>query len=38
MESARKRERELKGKNRSKKELLIKSVNPTFSELDPKTI
>jgi putative endonuclease len=38
MASARKRERELKGKNRSKKELLIKAVNPTFSELNPETI
>jgi putative endonuclease len=33
MTSARKRERELKGKNRAKKELLIRSMNPTFSEL-----
>jgi putative endonuclease len=38
MRSARKRERELKGENRAKKELLIKSVNPTFSEIDPKII
>ena len=38
MTSARKRERELKGKNRAKKQLLIKSVNPNFSELDPKNI
>jgi putative endonuclease len=36
--SARRRERELKGKNRLKKELVIKSVNPTFSEIGPKTI
>ncbi len=38
MASARKRERELKGKTRAKKERLIKSVNPTFSEIDPKII
>jgi putative endonuclease len=38
MASARIRERELKGKNRSKKELLIRLTNPTFSELDPKMI
>jgi putative endonuclease len=36
--SARERERELKGKSRAKKESLIRSVNPTFSELDPKII
>jgi putative endonuclease len=36
--SARKRERELKGKSRLKKDLLIKAVNPTFSELDPKIV
>ena len=35
LESARKREREIKGKSRSKKDLLIKSQNPTFSELFP---
>ena len=33
LESARKRERELKGKSRAKKDLLIKSQNPSFSEL-----
>ena len=38
MASARKRERELKGKNRAKKDLLIKLFNPTFSDLDPKII
>ena len=38
MGSARERERELKGKNRAKKELLIKGINPTFSEIDSKTI
>jgi putative endonuclease len=38
MASARKRERELKGKSRAKKDLLIKALNPTFSDLDPKTI
>ena len=38
MASARRRERELKGKSRSKKDLLIRSLNPTFSELDPRNI
>jgi len=38
MASACKRERELKGKTRAKKEFLIKSVNPTFSEIDSKII
>ena len=35
MATARQRERELKGKSRAKKDLLIKSVNPSFSELNP---
>jgi putative endonuclease len=35
MGSARRRERELKGKNRAKKDLLIKSINPSFTELNP---
>lgn len=34
---ARKRERELKGKSREKKELLIRTTNPTFNELNPET-
>jgi putative endonuclease len=33
--SARRRERELKGKSRSKKDLLIKSLNPSLTELNP---
>ena len=33
--SARRRERELKGKSRAKKDLLIKSLNPSFTEIDP---
>jgi predicted GIY-YIG superfamily endonuclease len=32
------RERELKGKSRAKKDLLIKSLNPTCSDLDLKTL
>ena len=32
---ARVRERELKGKSRAKKDLLIKSLNPFFAELNP---
>ena len=36
--AARQRERELKGKSRAKKELLIRSVNPSFSELSPELI
>ena len=35
MASARKRERELKGKSRSKKDLLIRASNPDLSELNP---
>jgi predicted GIY-YIG superfamily endonuclease len=35
MESARKRERELKGKSRAKKDMLINALNPSFSELAP---
>jgi putative endonuclease len=35
MASARKREREIKGKSRAKKEQLIKVTNPSFSELSP---
>ena len=35
LDSARKRERELKGKSRAKKDFLIKSHNPNFSELMP---
>ena len=38
MDSARRRERELKGKSRAKKDLLIKSVNPNFAELSPELI
>jgi putative endonuclease len=38
IEAVKKRERELKGKTRAKKDLLIKSINPTLSDLDPKTI
>jgi putative endonuclease len=33
IEAAKKRERELKGKSRAKKNLLIESMNPSFSEL-----
>ncbi len=33
--SARRRERELKGKSRAKKDLLIKSLNPYFTEINP---
>lgn len=33
--SARRRERALKGKSRAKKDLLIKSLNPSFTEIDP---
>jgi putative endonuclease len=35
MASARKREREIKGKSRSKKDQLIKMENSSFSELSP---
>ena len=35
MASARKRECELKGKSRSKKDLLIRASNPDLSELNP---
>ena len=35
MGSARRRERELKGKNRAKKDLLIKSINPSLIEINP---
>ncbi len=38
MGSARKRERVLKGTSRAKKDLLIKSVNPSLSELNPEGI
>ena len=38
MDSARRRERELKGKTRAKKDLLIKSVNPIFAELSPELV
>ncbi len=38
IESARKRELELKKKSRSKKDLLIKSKNPIFLELNPEII
>lgn len=38
MGSARKREREFKGKTRAKKELIIRSVNPTFCEIDLKIL
>ena len=38
MESARGRERELKGKSRAKKDLLIKSLNPNLSELSAELI
>ena len=33
--SARRRERELKGKSRAKKDLLIKSINPSLIEINP---
>jgi putative endonuclease len=33
IEAAKRRERALKGKTRIKKELLIRSMNPTFSDL-----
>jgi putative endonuclease len=36
MDEARKRERQLKGKNRAKKEQLIRSVNPAFVDLTAK--
>jgi putative endonuclease len=35
MGSARRRERELKGKSRAKKDLLIKSINPSLIEITP---
>ena len=35
MASARKREQILKRKNREKKNILIKSLNPSFAELNP---
>ena len=35
MGSARRRERELKGKSRAKKGLLIKSLNPSLIEINP---
>lgn len=35
MGSARRRERELKGKSRAKKDLLIKSINPSLIEINP---
>jgi putative endonuclease len=35
IESARKREREIKGKSRAKKDHLIRRLNPSFSELSP---
>jgi len=35
MASAKKREREIKGKSRNKKDDLIKTANPSFSELSP---
>jgi putative endonuclease len=35
MATARKREREIKGKSRTKKDELIKVSNPFFSELNP---
>ena len=35
IDAAKKRERELKGKTREKKDLLIRSMNPTFSEILP---
>ena len=38
MDSARKRERELKGKSRANKDLLIKSLNPSLSELAPEIV
>jgi len=38
MTLARKRERELKGKSRAKKDLLIKSLNPSLSELSSELI
>jgi putative endonuclease len=38
MKSARGRERELKGKSRAKKDLLIKSFNPSLSELSAELI
>ena len=33
VDAAKKRERELKGKTRVKKDLLIRSMNPTFADL-----
>ena len=33
LKSARKREREIKGKSRAKKDLLIRTQNPDFAEL-----
>lgn len=33
IDAAKRRERELKGKSRLKKDLLIRSTNPTFSDL-----
>ena len=38
MDSARKRERELKGESRAKKDRLIRSLNPDFSELSPEIV
>ena len=35
MGSARRREGELKGKSRAKKDLLIKSINPSLVEINP---
>lgn len=38
MGSARKREREIKGKNRAKKDAIIESINPTFLDLSTNII